>query len=485
MLLISILLPLVGGAALFLWRPRSLKACHALTFAFTLLASLCVAWCVLTPGSHHLTLLRLSPMLTISFKLDGLGRVFSSLVAFLWPLSTLYAFEYMEHEGGENTFFGFYQLSYAVTLAIAFAEDLMTLYIFYELLTLATLFLVMHGMKAKRVYAGRKYVYYSLGGAAMAFLTLVVVMHYSNTSNFMPGGIPLLSKAPMELLTVMFVLGFLGFGVKAAVFPFHDWLPTAGVAPTPVTALLHAVAVVKAGAFAVIRMSYYCFNPSMMRGTWAQYVCLTLAMLSILIGSGMAVREQHLKRRLAYSTMSNLSYVLLGAMLLTPQGLQGGLLHMIYHALMKISLFSCVGAIMVKTGKSYVEDLRGLNRRMPVTMAMFLFCGIELVGIPPFIGFQSKWQLATAALSTGTGMGVAAVVVLLLSAILTAVYMLVPGLSAYALPLAPGCGLEERSYDPGWRMLAPLALLLLVMLVLAFASAPLAEYLGQVALGLV
>ena len=485
MLLISILLPVLGACALFLWRPKKLRACHILTMTVTLLTSACVAWCVLTPLPHTFTLLRLSSTLTVSFKLDGLGRVFASLVAFLWPLSTLYAFEYMEHEGGENHFFGFYLLSYAVTLGIAFSEDLMTMYIFYELLTLATLFLVMHGMKSRSVYAGRKYVYYSLGGAAMAFLALVTVIHYSGASNFTLGGIEALRFVSPGLILPMFVLGFLGFGVKAAIFPFHDWLPTASVAPTPVTALLHAVAVVKAGAFAVIRMSYYCFGADLIRGTWAQAVCLIIAMLSILIGSAKAVREQHMKRRLAYSTMSNLSYVLFGALLLTPEGLQAGLMHMVYHALMKIALFSCVGAVMVKTGKSYVEELRGMSRRMPFIVAVFTFCGIELVGIPPFVGFQSKWALASAAVSGGSALGVAGVVVLLISAVLTAVYMLVPAFSAYALPLSPTSGLEERSYDPGWRMKLPLALLCLVMLALVFFSAPLANYLAQVAAGLI
>ena len=303
MLLISILLPVLGAVALFIWRPRDVRACHALTMTATLATSACVAWCIFTPGGHPITLLKLSDLLSISFKLDGLGRVFGGLVAFLWPLSTLYAFEYMAHEGGENHFFGFYLLSYAVTLGIAFAEDLITLYIFYELLTLATLFLVMHGMKPQAVYAGRKYVYYSLGGAAMAFLALATVMYFSGNSNFVAGGIPALKSAPMDLLLPMFVLGFLGFGVKAAIFPFHDWLPAASVAPTPVTALLHAVAVVKAGAFAVIRLSHYCFSPDLMRGTWAQTVCLIVAMFSIVFGSAMAVRERHMKRRLAYSTM--------------------------------------------------------------------------------------------------------------------------------------------------------------------------------------
>lgn len=484
MLFACILLPVLGAAGLFLWRPANRRACHAWTFAFTLATSLCVLWCLLRDQGQAITMLQLSPALDVSFKLDGLGRVFSGMVAFLWPLATLYAFEYMEHEGGENVFFGFYMLSYGVTLGIAFAEDLMTLYIFYELLSLSTLFLVMHGMKAKNVHAGRKYIYYMLGGAAMGFLALAFVIHYSGTSDFVAGGIPALAAAPIQLMLPMFVLGFLGFGVKAAVFPFHSWLPTAGVAPTPVTALLHAVAVVKAGVFAVIRCSYFCFGADRVRGTWAQAVCLVIAMVSILYGSAMAVREPHMKRKLAYSTMSNLSYVLLGAMLLTPEGLEGGLLHMLYHAVMKITLFSCVGAVMVKTGRSYAQELRGLGKRMPFTMGVFLFAGIALVGIPPFVGFQSKWALAEAAIGSGTALGVAAVCVLLISAVLTAIYMLVPGLSAFFLPLDE-TGLENRSYDPGWQMKTPLILLCVVMLVLAFASQPLAAFVSQVARGLV
>ena len=427
--------------------------------------------------------MRLSENLTISFRLDGLGRVFGGMVAFLWPLSTLYAFEYMAHEGGENHFFGFYLLSYGVTLGIAFAEDMFTLYIFYELLSLATMFLVMHGMKPHGVHSGRKYVYYMLGGAAMAFMALVTVIHFSGTSNFVYGGMPGLAAAPVGVVLVMFVLGFLGFGVKAAVFPFHAWLPTAGVAPTPVTALLHAVAVVKAGVFAVIRMGYYAFSPDLVRGTWAQAVCLVLAMVSILYGSAMAVREPHMKRRLAYSTMSNLSYVLLGAMLLTPAGLQGGLLHMVFHALMKITLFSCVGAVMVQTGRKYVDGLRGLGKKMPLIMGVYLFAALALTGIPPMVGFQSKWALADAAVSFGGWMGVAAVSVLLVSAILTAIYMLVPAISAYVLPLQ-GEQLKSESYDPGWRMKTPLLILCAVMLILIAASQPLAGYIGQVAGGL-
>ncbi len=476
LLLLSVLAPMLGAVGIFLWRPQSRRACHLWTIAWTVLTSVLAAAAILTPGGQSITLLKLTANLTLSFKLDGLGRLFSGMVAVLWPLATLYAFEYMEHEGGENHFFGFYMMSYAMTLAIAYAEDMMTMYVFYELLSLATLFLVMHGMKAKAVHAGRKYLYYMLGGAAMGFLSLATVMHFSGNANFFYGGIPALKLAPSALILPMFVFGFLGFGAKAAVFPLHSWLPTAGVAPTPVTALLHAVAVVKAGVFAVIRMSHYAFGADLIRGTWAQAVCLVLAMVSILYGSGMAVREPHMKRRLAYSTMSNLSYVLLGAMLLTPEGLRGGLLHMIYHAFMKITLFSCVGAIMVKTSRSYVQEVRGMAKKMPFALGVLAFAAICLVGIPPFIGFQSKWALAVAAVNSGTWLGVAAVAVLLVSAVLTAIYMLIPTIGAYAVPLDE-TGLEKNSYDPGWQMKVPLIALCVIMLLLTFGSQPLNSFL--------
>ena len=451
--------------------------------AVTLLTSALVAWCLFTPGDHAFTLLRVTEHLTVSFRLDGLGRVFGGLVGLLWPIATLYGLEYMRHEGGENSFFGFYLLSYSATLGLAFSEDLMTLYVFFELLTLSTLPLVTHGMHARNVYAGRKYLYYLMGGAALGFISLMAVVHYSGSSNFHYGGIPALLAAPLSVVLPMFVLGFFGFGAKAAVFPLHGWLPTASVAPTPVTALLHAVAVVKAGAFAVIRLAYYCYPPELLRGTWAQELCLAFAAGTIVIGSVLAVKEPHLKRRLAYSTMSNLSYVLFGAMLLTPAGLRGGLLHLVFHALMKITLFCCAGAVLVRIGKSYVADLRGLAGRMPFVCGVFLFSAVELVGIPPFIGFQSKWALAVAGVSEGGPLALAGVGALILSAILTVVYLLAPAVSAYAPPPLPLADTEQGDCDPGLSMKLALGALCAVMLALAFFSGPLARYLTAVAGG--
>jgi multicomponent Na+:H+ antiporter subunit D len=203
-------------------------------------------------------------------------------------------------------------------------------------------------------------------------------------------------------MQLAFVLGFIGFGAKAAVFPLHDWLPTASVAPTPVTALLHAVAVVNSGVFAVMRMTYYVFGADYLRGTAAQAICLSLAIFSLLFGAVQALRERHFKRRLAYSTMSNLSYMLLAAMCMTPQGLKAGLAHMVIHGVIKICLFMCAGAFIHRARKAYIYEINGIGRRMPDTFAAYTLCALSLTGIPPLCGFVSKWQLLTAGMDAAT-----------------------------------------------------------------------------------
>lgn len=482
MLPFALLLPFLGSGLLFILRPQNRSLRNWLSISFTLAASVCAALTVIHPQGEGFTLAVFSEKLSIVFAMDGLARVFTGLIAFLWPLATLYAFEYMRHEKREYPFFGFYLLSYGVTMCIATSANLFTLYIFYELLTFSTLFLVAHGLSPRSVYAGRKYLYYSLGGAALAFVAMIGALHYGSTTDFTYGGIRLLAKAPQATVLTLFTLGFFGFGVKAAVFPLHGWLPTATVAPTPVTALLHAVAVVKAGVFAIARLTYFVYGTKLVYGTWAQTVCLGIALFTILFGSTMAVREQHMKRRLAYSTISNLSYVLFGILLMTPSGFTAGLMHMVFHAFIKIALFSCIGAWMIRTGRESVQELRGMGRRMPFIFVVFTFCAVELVGIPPFIGFQSKWALAGAGLAGGTVLGLAGMGVLIISAILTAIYLLKPAVTAFALP-PDGPNAEVRKDDPGWQMKLPLIILCVTMIALAFFSQPLITFLSQVAAG--
>ena len=282
------------------------------------------------------------------------------------------------------------------------------------------------------------------------------------------------------------MLAFIGFGTKAAVFPMYAWLPAASVAPTPVTALLHAVAVVNAGAYAVIRVIYYSFGASFLYGSVAQIIAVCLACFTILFGSAMAVREQHFKRRLAYSTVSNLSYMLMGAALMTPGGMVGSLSHLIFHGLMKIGLFYCAGAVLVQTGKEYVQDLRGMGRVMPFTFTCFTIGSIAMVGIPPLCGFVSKWNLLTAAADTGSWWGIVAIATLIISAILTAVYLFTVVSVAWFRPLdASDAALAGKNTDPGWQMKLPLALLCVMVVLCGVFSTPLVQWLRSVAAGLV
>lgn len=467
-----------------------------------LINSLIIAWLIvnLAGTGERMVLFRLYGTLEVMFRLDGMGSVFAGLVAFLWPLSVLYSFEYMKHEERRTIFFAYYLMTYGVTVGIAFAGNLMTLYLFYELLTLVTFPLVLHPMTKEAKQASRTYLYYSIGGAAFAFIGLIFVLNYSATGNteFLPGGILDLAAIGDKRSTLLFVyvLAFMGFGVKAALFPFHGWLPRATVAPTPVTALLHAVAVVKSGAFAIMRLTYFSFGTVFLRGSWAHMVVLLVAMATILLGSTMAVREVHWKRRLAYSTISNLSYILLGAAMMSPLGLIAALSHMVFHGIMKICSFFCAGAVMHQTGKTYVYELDGLGRKMPITFGCLTVASLSLIGIPLFAGFISKWNIARAAFDCGdflTWSGAswnwlpyAGVFVLLYSALMTAVYMLTVLVRAYGPKrdglAASGSGAEVNGKvsDPNWRMTVPLIIFAGMILLFGLYSSPLMEMLAAI-----
>lgn len=472
MIIVPILFPIITGAILPLFRFTERKSRNIYTELVTLLNSIMVWVLLFNAPKGSVRALNLAGDLEITFMVDGLGSVFAGLIAFLWPIATLYAFEYMEHHGKENTFFTFYTMTYGVTLGIALAANLMTMYMFYEMLTLVTLPLVMAGMSREAIMAGRKYILYSMGGAAFAFIGFIFIFTFGTTMNFVPGGV--LQGADIagrgNLLRAVYVLAVLGFGVKAAIFPFHRWLPTASIAPTPVTALLHAVAVVKAGAFAIIRITYYSFGTEFLKGTFAQHTVMCFAMVTIIFGSARAVKEPHFKRRLAYSTVSNLSYIVFGASLMTQAGLAAALTHMIYHAVIKITLFFCAGAVLVRTHKEYVKELNGLGYRMPVTFAAFTVGALSLTGVPPFPGFISKWNLCTAAVAEGTPYAYAGTGVLLTSAFLTAIYMFTTLFRAYF----PKDDFDRKTIqgfsDPGWQMRVPFVIFIIVMTVLGFTA---------------
>ncbi len=489
MLIASVLLPMLGGAALMLWNPKQRGGRQALVLG-TLLAAAAMALtaavgCLLakTPG-EMVTLFRFSDKLSLTLRADGAGSVFGAMVAVLWPVTAFYSFEYMRHEGSENRFFSFFTISFGVVLGIAFSANFLTLYFFYELMTLSTLPMVMHSMDGKARYAGKKYLIYSMSGAAGAFIGIVFLLGYGETLNFVYGGVMATKAAAQHqnLMQLGFLLAFFGFGVKAAVFPFHGWLPDASVAPTPVSALLHAVAVVKSGIFAVLRLIYYGYGPDTMRGTPAQWIAMGATVLTIVFGSAMALRMQHLKRRMAYSTVSNLSYILFALTLMTPAGMAAGMTHMLYHAVIKITLFFCAGAILYKTEREYIDELAGFGRAMPVTMGAFALSSLALMGIPPLGGFVGKWNIGLAAAGLGSPLAYAGAAALVLSALLTALYMMTVVLKAY-FP-EKGTVHVKGVNDPGWLMKGPLIGLTLGGIVMAFCSQGFVTFLQQIAGGM-
>lgn len=485
MMLIAILLPILGGALVPVL-PFKKRLHMAVYLETVVIATSLIVLTILSNGpGRDFPIVKFVNNLSLSLKLDGCGMVFAGLVSALWPLAMLYSFEYMKKERHEKIFFMFYTMTYGITLGISFAEDMLTMYFFYELLTLVTVPLVLHTLTREAVLAARKYLYYSLGGAAFAFIGLIFLMVYGTTVNFTYGGvlIPETVGDKTNVLLLIYVMTFLGFGVKAAIFPFNSWLPQAGVAPTPVTALLHAVAVVKAGAFAIIRLTYYSFGTDFVRGTWAQDVVMGIVIFTIIYGCSRALKETHIKRRLAYSTISNLSYILFGVTIMTPLGLVGALSHMVFHAVMKICSFFCAGAIMHQTDKHYVHELDGLGRRMPMVFGIFTVSALALMGVPGLCGFISKWNLANAAVMSNNTEAYVGIGALLISALLTAIYMLSIVIRAF-FP-AEDFDMESiREYtDPNWLMLLPLFVFAVFIVVFGLGSSSIVQFFTDISNG--
>ena len=325
--------------------------------------------------------------------------------------------------------------------------------------------------------AGLKYLFYSIGGAFLALLGIFFLTRMNEGLFFLPGGVALYTEAvggDGVLLLITFLM-LIGVGAKAGMYPLHGWLPTAHpVAPAPASAVLSGL-IVKAGVFFAIRIVYYIVGAETLRGTWVQYAWMVLALVTVFMGSMLAYMEPVLKKRLAYSTVSQVSYILFGLSLLTNAGMWGALLHMIYHAVAKCGLFLCAGAFITQTGCTRVDDLRGVGKAMPVTTACFAAFGLSLVGIPPFSGFVSKWYLATGAY--GADIGAFALIgpaVLLISALLTAGYLFPPVVRGFFAPARPDTA------EAPTVMTLPLVVLAVLTLALGLASLPLLEILSPI-----
>jgi multicomponent Na+:H+ antiporter subunit D len=379
---------------------------------------------VLAGRTPELILFRILPGVDLAFRADAFALLFAGGASILWVATSFYSIGYMRslEEHAQTRYFACFALALSATMGVAFSANLFTLFLFYEALTLATYPLVGHKETDEARAGARKYVIYLLGAAKILLLAAIILMYnVAGTLDFRKGGILSADALAAHPTLLFFVFALFLFGLaKNAVMPLHSWLPAAMVAPTPVSALLHAVAVVKTGVFATLRIFLFVFGAEAMRYLGADKLALVAASATILLGSLMAMSQDNLKARLAFSTISQLSYIVLGGALLTPSGTLSGIIHITNHAVSKITLFLSAGSIYVSTHKTEVSQLSGLARQMPWTMAAFSLASLSLVGIPPASGFVSKWYLAIGSAERGSP-GLLAV--LLVSSLLTAGYL--------------------------------------------------------------
>ena len=397
-----------------------------------------------------MTLFRLTDNLTISFEADAAGSAFVCLVCVMFAVVGIYALKMKNYQQHTKRFAVFYLLTWAMLIALGFAANYLTMYMAFEFMTLLSMPLVLHDGTPEAIAAAKKYLFYSVFGATLGLFGLIYTLNYDPAET---GGSTYLWAA---------FLSVAGFGVKAGLFPFQSWLPVAHpVAPASASAVLSGV-ITKGGVLCIIRVIFFEFGADNLRGTWVQTAWIVLALTTVVLGSAMATTKDVLKERLAYSTVSQVSYVLFGLFTLHPVGIAGALLHAVYHSVIKDMLFMASGAIKTFTHKPKVSELRGIGRQMPVTMTAFTLGSLGLVGIPPLAGFLSKYYIAMGALDAGIGkFGWIGPAVLLLSALLTALYLFPICINGFF----PGEGFEcERIKEPKQMCIALLIAAALVVI---------------------
>ena len=421
--ILAVLVSLVAvPLILFSTRNRNLRE------FWTISASLVKFGLVLTllPGAlanrtAEISLFELAPGIKLALKADPFGVFFALIASGLWIFTSFYSIGYVRglNEHKQTRYFAFFAVCLSATIGIAFSANLLTFIIFYETLTIATYPLVIHKETPVAIRAGRKYLLYTLSAGLLLIAATLITYQIAGTLDFKAGGLFPQGLLSPSTATILFLLFLGGVGVKAAIMPIHSWLPTAMAAPTPVSALLHAVAVVKSGVFGVIRLVGFVFGPALMRQFGLNHILLVLAGITIILASLIALKQDNLKRRLAFSTIGHLSYIVLGAALLSPAGFTGSMMHIAFHATMKITLFFCAGAIYVNLHRENISELDGIGKVMPWTMGAFTVGAIGLAGIPPINGFVSKWYLGLGSIQSDN---LIPLFILVISGLLNAAY---------------------------------------------------------------
>jgi multicomponent Na+:H+ antiporter subunit D len=421
---------------------------------------------VLKGQTIEFTVLRILPSLAIQFRVDAFGMLFALVASSLWIITSAYSVGYMRSlkEHSQTRFFAFFAVALSATIGVAFSANLFTLYLFYEMLSLSTYPLVTHHQDKEARTGGRTYLTYLLG-TSIGFVLPGLVFCYIRTggdmdfsaAGFLSGN---LSAAESLVVLLLFLFGF----AKAGLMPFHSWLPGAMVAPTPVSALLHAVAVVKVGVFCIVRVITGVFGVEFLKELDYGTIIAGIAAFTVIASSLIALTQDNLKRRLAFSTIGQLAYIILGAALLVPRGMMGSMMHIGMHAFGKITLFFCAGAIFVATGKKYISEMAGIGKRMPITMFAFFIGSLSVIGLPPTGGFISKWYLVTGTVQADQ---IIFLIVFLASTLLNAAYFLPVVYSAF-FKLPDGAKTPEQFNEAPWFCVIPLGLTALITLILFF-----------------
>ena len=454
LILITMLLPLLCAAGIIAARhyPDVREGVTLVTASLVAILMVIIANRFLNGEEFSLTIAEPLPGITIAFKIEALGMLFALVAGLLWVVTSIYAIGYMRshNEKNQTRFFAAFAVAISCAIGVAFSDNLFTLFLFYELLTLSTYPLVTHSGTAEAKRAGRIYLGILLGTSIGLFLLAILITWFvAGSVTFQEGGV-LAGKLDPAWAGLLYALFLFGIG-KAALMPFHRWLPAAMVAPTPVSALLHAVAVVKAGVFTLLKVTIYIFGSDFILSNNVTGGLIWIAAATILFASMIAMSKDNLKARLAYSTISQLSYIALGAMLASKSGLIGASMHIAMHAFAKITLFFAAGAILVVTHKKLISELNGLGRAMPVTFGVFLIGTLSIIGLPPLGGMWSKWYLGLGAVETGQLLLLG---VLMFSSLLNIAYLLPIPVRAFLSKPASGEHYTEINEAPKTILLA-------------------------------
>ena len=469
-ILSAVLFPIIAGLCLLIIKQKRGEKLQKILFLGATVISAILTLIALYGGPENISSIRLwavTEKICMELGTDGISKLFGTLMALMFTVVAFYSVSYMAHDENRFRFYGFYLCVFGVLNGIYMSSNLVTMYLFYELMTLLSLPLVLHDLTKEAISAGFKYLFYSIAGAFMTLISIFMIYQYSSEVTFRGGGIIDAAKLgghETELL-IFTMMAIVGFGCKAGLFPMHDWLPTAHpVAPAPASAILSGI-ITKSGVIAIIRLVFFSIGADRIKGTPVQTAFMVLSLLTVFIGSMMAYMEKVMKKRFAYSTVSQVSYVLFGIATLHPVGIVGALMHIIFHSVIKDDLFLVAGAVIHNTGITRVDELKGIGRRMPLTISAYTLASLALVGIPPFSGFVSKWYLCSGALDANIGaFSYIGPAILLISALLTAGYLFPITIDGF-FPGKDFTGNTEKC-EPDLKMLIPVILLGVLALML-------------------